>query len=81
MIESRSSTPGVTSSPPQINNEDEDDENEDDLTKIRKRVHISSNEFHDLALNIVIALQSHPDLDVRFLAVRLGFNQFYRKMK
>ncbi|TIA96457.1 hypothetical protein E3P94_03328 [Wallemia ichthyophaga] len=70
MTGSRTSTPGAASVV---------DEDDDSIAGIRTRVQSSAEEFHELATYVVNALQSHPDLDVRFLAVRLGFNQFYRK--
>lgn len=37
--------------------------------------------FTDKAQNIVHSLQTHSDLDCRFLAIRLSFSDFYKTKK
>ncbi|KAG9317306.1 gamma-tubulin complex, component 3 [Chiua virens] len=51
------------------------------LSKIRALVKEYSMSFSDSAQAIVHALQSHPDLDCRFLGIRLSFSDFYRTKK
>ncbi|KAF8138303.1 gamma-tubulin complex, component 3 [Boletus edulis] len=51
------------------------------LSKIRALVREYSVSFSDSAQSIVHALQSHPDLDCRFLSIRLSFSDFYRTKK
>ncbi|KAG6378566.1 gamma-tubulin complex, component 3 [Boletus reticuloceps] len=51
------------------------------LSKIRALVREYSVSFSDSAQSIVHALQSHPDLDCRFLGIRLSFSDFYRTKK
>ncbi|KAI6151939.1 gamma-tubulin complex, component 3 [Pisolithus tinctorius] len=51
------------------------------LSQMRNLVKEYSTTFSDLALSIVHTLQSHPDLDCRFLGIRLSFSDFYRAKK
>ncbi|KAG8218483.1 Spc98 family-domain-containing protein [Butyriboletus roseoflavus] len=51
------------------------------LSKIRTLVREYSTSFSDSVQSIVHALQSHPDLDCRFLGIRLSFSDFYRTQK
>ncbi|KAF8845758.1 gamma-tubulin complex, component 3 [Paxillus ammoniavirescens] len=51
------------------------------LSQIRALVKEYSTSFSDTAQSIVHALQSHPDLDCRFLGIRLSFSDFYRTKK
>ncbi|KAF9221950.1 gamma-tubulin complex, component 3 [Gyrodon lividus] len=51
------------------------------LSQIRALVKEYSTSFSDIAQSIVHALQSHPDLDCRFLGIRLSFSDFYRTKK
>ncbi|KAF8559126.1 gamma-tubulin complex, component 3 [Imleria badia] len=51
------------------------------LSKIRALLKEYSTSFGDSAQSIVHALQSHPDLDCRFLGIRLSFSDFYRTKK
>ncbi|KAI6113696.1 gamma-tubulin complex, component 3 [Pisolithus thermaeus] len=51
------------------------------LSQIRNLVKEYGATFSDLALSIVHTLQSHPDLDCRFLGIRLSFSDFYRAKK
>jgi gamma-tubulin complex component 3 len=51
------------------------------LSTIRTLVKEYSTSFSDSAQSIVHALQSHPDLDCRFLGIRLSFSDFYRTKK
>ncbi|KAG1754022.1 gamma-tubulin complex, component 3 [Suillus paluster] len=51
------------------------------LSQIRKLLREYSTAFSDRMQIIVQALQSHPDLDCRFLGIRLSFSEFYRSKK
>ncbi|KAF9247030.1 gamma-tubulin complex, component 3 [Melanogaster broomeanus] len=51
------------------------------LLQIRTLVKEYSTSFSDTTQAIVHALQSHPDLDCRFLGIRLSFSDFYRTKK
>ncbi|KDQ17332.1 hypothetical protein BOTBODRAFT_64327 [Botryobasidium botryosum FD-172 SS1] len=51
------------------------------LPRILRRIKDYSLAFSDRALAIVVALNSHPDLDCKFLGVRLSFSDFYRAKK
>jgi hypothetical protein len=53
----------------------------DALSRIRRRVKEYGLSFSDRAQMIVQALQVHPDLDCRFLGIRLSFSDFYRTKK
>ncbi|KIM53815.1 hypothetical protein SCLCIDRAFT_1222528 [Scleroderma citrinum Foug A] len=48
------------------------------LSQMRTLIKQYSSTFGDLAMSVVHALQSHPDLDCRFLGIRLSFSDFYR---
>ncbi|KIY49250.1 gamma-tubulin complex, DGRIP91/SPC98 component [Fistulina hepatica ATCC 64428] len=54
---------------------------EDALPGLIGRVKEYSSAFSERAQTIVQQLQSHPDLDCRFLGVRLSFSEFYRSRK
>ncbi|KAG2118763.1 gamma-tubulin complex, component 3 [Suillus discolor] len=51
------------------------------LSQIRKLLREYSTAFSERMQTIVQALQSHPDLDCRFLGIRLSFSEFYRLKK
>jgi gamma-tubulin complex component 3 len=51
------------------------------ISQIRKLLREYSNAFSERMQTIVQALQSHPDLDCRFLGIRLSFSEFYRAKK
>ncbi|KAG1755711.1 gamma-tubulin complex, component 3 [Suillus lakei] len=51
------------------------------LSQIRKLLREYSTAFSERMQTIVLALQSHPDLDCRFLGIRLSFSEFYRSKK
>lgn len=51
------------------------------LPGIIARVREFGSSFSDRAQNIVLQLQVHPDLDCRFLGVRLSFSDYYRSRK
>ncbi|KAG1779706.1 gamma-tubulin complex, component 3 [Suillus placidus] len=51
------------------------------LSQIRKLLREYSTAFSERMQAIVQALQSHPDLDCRFLGIRLSFSEFYRSKK
>lgn len=48
------------------------------LPRILRRVEQYSRTFSDLAMSIVVALNTHSDYECRFLGVRLSFSDFYR---
>jgi len=48
------------------------------ISQIRKLLKEYSTSFSERMQNIVQGLQSHPDLDCRFLGIRLSFSEFYR---
>jgi gamma-tubulin complex component 3 len=51
------------------------------LSQIRKLLREYSTAFSERMQTIVQALQSHADLDCRFLGIRLSFSEFYRSKK
>lgn len=53
----------------------------DSLQKAVKRIKEYAASFSEHAHAIVHGCQTHPDLDCRFLAVRLSFSDFYRSKK
>jgi gamma-tubulin complex component 3 len=53
----------------------------DNLPRILRRVREYSTSFSDRAQSIVHSLQTHPDLDCRFLAIRLSFSDYYKSRK
>jgi len=53
----------------------------DALPHIRRRIKEYGSFFSEKAHAIVQGLQSHPDLDCRFLGIRLSFSEFYRSKK
>jgi gamma-tubulin complex component 3 len=48
------------------------------LQRILGLVKQYSTTFSEQAQSIVHGLQAHPDLDCRFLGIRLSFSDFYR---
>jgi gamma-tubulin complex component 3 len=57
------------------------DNRSDALPAILGRIREYSAAFSEKAQTIVQALQSHSDLDCRFLGVRLSFSDFYRSRR
>lgn len=53
--------------------------NPSELAGIRERLEEYSAEFRALAVSLVAQLGQAPDLDMRFLAVRLNFNYHFSK--
>jgi gamma-tubulin complex component 3 len=53
----------------------------DTLPRIRRRIKEYGTSFSEQAQTIVHGLQSHPDLDCRFLGIRLSFSDFYKTKK
>lgn len=53
--------------------------NIDALESIRNRVKSAAHAFSDRLTNICHLAASHPDLDVRFLAVRINFNGVFKR--
>ena len=51
----------------------------DMLVGLLQRLKDYSSAFSDRAQTIVHQLQVHPDLDCRFLGIRLSFSDFYRR--
>ncbi|KAJ7638857.1 gamma-tubulin complex DGRIP91/SPC98 component [Roridomyces roridus] len=49
------------------------------LPRLTGQVHEYGSVFAERAQTIVQQLQSHPDLDCRFLGIRLSFSDWYRK--
>jgi gamma-tubulin complex component 3 len=54
-----------------------DSPNPEELSGIRERLEEYSAEFRALAVALVASLGQAPDLDMRFLAVRLNFNYHF----
>lgn len=50
----------------------------DAINDILGRVREYGTSFSERVQSIVLGLQSHPDLDCRFLGIRLSFSDFYR---
>jgi len=50
----------------------------ENLPRVLRQVREYSASFSERAQSIVHSLQTHPDLDCRFLAVRLSFSDYYR---
>jgi gamma-tubulin complex component 3 len=53
----------------------------DSLPRIRRTIKEYGSTFSERAQAIVHSLQSHTDLDCRFLGVRLSFSDFYKSKK
>jgi gamma-tubulin complex component 3 len=53
----------------------------DALPRIRRRIKEYGSSFSERAQVIVHGLQSHTDLDCRFLGIRLSFSDFYKSKK
>ena len=53
----------------------------DALPGILARIHEYGDAFSERVQAAVLGLQSHPDLDCRFLGVRLSFSDFYRSRR
>jgi len=53
----------------------------ENLPRVLRRVREYSTSFSERAQSIVHSLQTHPDLDCRFLAVRLSFSDYYKSRK
>ena len=51
------------------------------IPQVRKLLKECSTAFSERLQTIVQTLQSHPDLDCRFLGIRLSFSEFYRAKK
>jgi gamma-tubulin complex component 3 len=51
------------------------------LHRIKIKIKEYGTSFSDKAQSIVQGLQTHPDLDCRFLGIRLSFSDFYRIKK
>jgi len=63
---------------------DQDTENQqlrDTLPRIRRRIKEYGSTFSERVQGIVYGLQSHTDLDCRFLGTRLSFSDFYKTKK
>jgi gamma-tubulin complex component 3 len=54
---------------------------QDALPRIRRKIKEYASSFSEKAQTIVQGLQTHPDLDCRFLGIRLSFSDFYRNKK
>jgi gamma-tubulin complex component 3 len=53
----------------------------DNLPRVLRRVKEYSALFSERSQAIVHSLQVHPDLDCRFLSVRLNFSDYYKTRK
>lgn len=51
---------------------------DDAVNDILGRVREYGTSFSERVQSIVLGLQTHPDLDCRFLAVRISFSDFYK---
>jgi len=69
---------GVFTGPDQ---ETDGQELQDALPRIRRRIKEYGLSFSERAQAIVHGLQSHTDLDCRFLGIRLSFSDFYKSKK
>ncbi|KAF9075764.1 gamma-tubulin complex DGRIP91/SPC98 component [Rhodocollybia butyracea] len=58
--------------------DDPDSSLEEHLPRLLHPVHDYGSQFSDKVQTLVAALQTHPDLDCRFLGVRLNFSEYYR---
>jgi gamma-tubulin complex component 3 len=54
---------------------------QDALPRIRRKIKEYGSSFSEKAQTIVQGLQTHSDLDCRFLGIRLSFSDFYRNKK
>ena len=54
---------------------------EESLPGILRRVKDYGASFSERVQAIVLGLASHPDLDCRFLGIRLSFSDFYKMRK
>jgi gamma-tubulin complex component 3 len=61
--------------------ETEGQELQEALPRIRRRIKEYGSSFSERAQTIVHSLQSHTDLDCRFLGIRLSFSDFYKSKK
>ncbi|KZP17293.1 gamma-tubulin complex, component 3, partial [Athelia psychrophila] len=57
------------------------DDHRDALPRLRRRVKEYGSSFSERAQAIVHGLQSHTDLDCRFLGIRLSFSDYYKTKK
>ncbi len=57
------------------------DKENDALPGILERLKEYGSGFSDRVQNLVLQLQVHPDLDGRFLGIRLSFSDYYRTRK
>ncbi|TDL29201.1 gamma-tubulin complex DGRIP91/SPC98 component [Rickenella mellea] len=53
----------------------------DTLAQIRQNMEEYGTSFSERAQTIVHSLQTHPDLDCRFLGIRLSFSDFYKSKR
>jgi gamma-tubulin complex component 3 len=53
--------------------------NRETLEAIRNRVKSAAHAFSDRLTSICHLAASHPDLDIRFLAVRINFNGVFKR--
>ncbi|KAL4265001.1 Spindle pole body component [Pleurotus pulmonarius] len=60
---------------------EDDSDKSQDLLKVYQKVKEYSSSFSDRVHSIVQSLQSHSDLDVRFMGTRLNFSDFYRSKR
>ncbi|KAJ3924046.1 gamma-tubulin complex, component 3 [Lentinula edodes] len=58
--------------------QDPDSSLEENLPRLLRPVNDYGSQFSEKVQALVAALQTHPDLDCRFLGVRLNFSDYYR---
>ncbi|KAJ3778845.1 gamma-tubulin complex, component 3 [Lentinula raphanica] len=58
--------------------QDPDSSLEENLSRLLQPVNDYGSQFSEKVQTLVAALQTHPDLDCRFLGVRLNFSEYYR---
>jgi len=61
--------------------EREQEQMSDPLTRTLRRIRDYGSSFSEKTQAIVHSLQGHPDLDCRFLGIRLSFSDFYKTKK
>ncbi len=60
---------------------DDADVNARELRRLAKDIPALAQDFRSKLIALVSGLESHPNYEVKFLAIRLSFNDQYRKAK
>lgn len=63
------------------NDADKKHESVETLPRILRNIKEYGSSFSERAQAIVQSLQAHPDLDCRFLGIRLSFSDFYKSKR